>query len=452
MQPGVGQATFGFAGIAVSGAAERKCPAAVATVVGCASLKGSAMGLRKRVAAAGVAMRGYVFPKFWTLGATWGKLWQLPAGAAPRRYSPYAAIGFPPVVGCLQTISERLSRLPRVVERRRGERWVEVDDAESDVVVRMWGPTEPAGLGLFMLMKSIVLWGWGVVLIRRGAGMRVAGLRVLNPENLGRNEASGSVKYTFGVAELDRSDLAVLEWSPALDRVEVIPPLAPCWPAVRAGMAANAWAGGYYERGASGQLLYEAQGASAGQARVSKDVWAEEDRMREEGRRSLILPPGYRARPVSGNMREADVGNIVLTAKQAVCDVLGVPSVLLNDPSASTFSNKQTASLDFARGTLASWAERIGEELSLACWPDGSRRMRFDLEFATSDDRMDRVTATVALVNAGIVSVDEARLSEDFEALGGDYAKPRPPAFGQIAVTPPGGNVPSGDGGQGGGA
>ena len=402
------------------------------------------MSVRARL---GAAMRGYVMPKFWTLGATWGKLWQLPARAAPRAYSPYAAMGFPPVVGCLQTMSERLARLPRVVEDREGELWKAADDEEADVLTRAWSPVEPAALGLFLLMKSVMLWGWAVVVVERRGG-RVVRLRVLNPENLSRDEASGRVEVKWKTEVLDRSDLAIWEFSPALDRVEVIPPLAPCWPAVRAGMAANAWAGGYYESGASGNLLYEAQSQTASQARVSEDVWKEEDRMRKQGRRSVILPPGYRARQVSSNMREADVGSIVLTSKQAVCDVLGVPSVLLNDPTASTFSNKEVASLDFARGTLASWSDRIADELSLACWPDGRRRLRFDLEYATSEGRKDRIAATVQLVNAGIIAVDEARASEDFEALGGEYALPRPPAFQQIQVSPPGGGAEQSGGGQ----
>ena len=331
--------------------------------------------------------------------------------------------------GALQTMSERLARLPRVVEDWDGGKWVAAKpdaDEEADVLTRRWSPFEPAGTGLFLLMRSIVLWGWGVVLVVRERG-EVRGLRVLNPEKLERNEASGAVRITYGLDVLERGDLAVLEWNPSLDRVEVVPPLATCWPAVRAGMAANAFAGGYYERGGQGNTIYEAQGVGGSQARVSKDVWDEEDRMRRDGRRSVVLPPGYRARMMSGNMREADVGNIVLTAKQAVCDVLGVPSVLLNDPTASTFSNKEVASLDFARGTLASWADRIADELSLACWPQGGRRLRFDLEYATSESRGVRIKASVELVNAGVISVDECRLSEDYDALGGEFDKPRPP-------------------------
>ena len=381
-------------------------------------------------------------PRYWKWGNKSGKLSRLNM-SVPMDYDEEAALMFPAVVRCIQLVSERAAALPMVVEQARGDEWepVNPEDPEAVVVSKQWLPNETSATGRMMWMDSIMRFGWGVVLVEReGEGGRLSGLRLLNPDaDLTRTAEAGVVVIKKNNVALERGDLAVIDWKPPLDRVEVVPPLAACWPAVRAGIAADSWAGAYFADGATGTLFFmhrpDPAVVIAGKAGTKKlleaDLEKSEKEMRLGNRRSMLLPDATDVKAIASNVKDADVGNIILSATRAVCDVFGVPSQLLSDPKASTYNNVSQAGIDFARGTMSAWARRIAEELSLAIWPLGNRRVRFDLEKVTAEARRDRVYPTIALVNAGIISPNEARLSEDYETRGPEYDELRDPTGGE---------------------
>ena len=405
------------------------------------------MNVIRRVTGIG---RRALWPTWVKLNGIFGRAWQLPSGVAPELYNAHAALQFPAVVGCVRLLADRVAALPMVVEAWRPDdkgvpKWQAVDpreDEEAAVVTERWTPLETSGHGRSLLMQAVTLHGMGVVRLER-EGARLRGLHILDPETVTRSAVSGAVQYQQGTEVLDRSDLAVVDFMPALDRVENIPPLWPSWQAVRAGIAAQAWVAGYFQDGATGTIMYQWDKPVADTKKPQQDLWDREDRMRRKGKRSLLLPFGVKPFQFSSNIADARIADIVLSAKVAVCDVFDVPSVLLNDPTSSTYNNKGQAAIDFARGTISGWARRIGEELTLAVWPQGGRRVRFDLDQVTSDSRKDRVAASVQLLNAGAVAVDDVREQEGLEPLGGEYALPKKPRPMQIQVQEPDAEEPA---------
>ena len=348
--------------------------------------------------------------------------------SAPRYYSPRAVMQLPAVAASVRLVQAQLASLPMVVEERRGDDWepVQPDDPEALIVSGRWGAFESSNKARRMVARSVMLWGFAAIRVDRD-GARLAGLTVLNPDEVQRNEENGEVVYRYtpsvgGQVQLDRTDLAWFDYyDPANDRVSIVAPLELSWHAIRLGLAAIYFGSGYFERGATGELFFvQGMDDETASAVTTKEVWAEEDEMRREGRRSLLLPPGVDVKQLSSNIADAKLAEIVLTATKAAAACFSIPNILVGDDSQSTLAHAAQQELRFARNVLTDFASTLAEELSVTIWPGLARRVRFDFSDVTSEDRATRYQAySLALNRKPWLEANEVREMEGFEPLDG---------------------------------
>jgi hypothetical protein len=123
--------------------------------------------------------------------------------------------------------------------------------------------------------------------------------------------------------------------------------------------------------------------------------------------------------------------------REIVADIgryFGVPSRILNAPAgdSETYANVENDASDLYRYTLRGYAGPVEDAISELLPGDyiGGRRMRLDPSRYLQGDLGSRATASVALVNGGILTKDEARaIGFSLGPLpggGGDVANPVP--------------------------
>ncbi len=335
-------------------------------------------------------------------------------GLAPEQFSPSAALEVPAVQNALLLVSGEVARLPRIVEHMVDGKWEPVDDSdpEARIVSRQWLPGEAAGEMITSMMCSVMLLGAAVVYVVREGG-QVRGLVLLDKGQATRTLEDGRVRYwatKTGSGEIVSEDVVWLDYfGPPTDRVSVIVPLARAWSSLRVGIAASRYASTYLSRGATGDLFYSSVDAPDADM-LSQDVWALEDEMRAQGRRSLGLPPGTEVTRVSSNMRDSQLVQIAERVTQDVARIFQVPPTLLQDLSRSNYSTLDATLRAFTRFTVQRWADRLSTLFSDVLWPAGTRRLRFDADLASAESPESLTRMLAQQIAMGITSQNEARI------------------------------------------
>ena len=349
--------------------------------------------------------------------------------ALPRYYSPHVAMQLPAVQKAVARLSSDVASLPIVVEDRIGDEWerASIEDPEVRIVTEQWRPYESAALGVERIVRSLMLHGFACVNTLR-EGVQLAELVVEDPRDVERQPRQGfgaqaEIVTMVQGAETPRGRLAIWYWSPPEDRFSRYAPLQQGWNAVRAGLAATVFAAGYWDVAALGRILLKPpldspQQPARGVAKQDKD----DDERRSEGRLDkTVLPRGWDVVIVPAEGRDA-VGEMRTFAVREVSRLMGPPTVLLDDMDNSSYNNIKTSRTDYVTAFVASWARKIGVELTRAIWPSGNRRMRLVVDESTLYSFHERMIAYKEAIFAGVMSQNEARAREGMELVDTEEA------------------------------
>ncbi len=104
---------------------------------------------------------------------------------------------------------------------------------------------------------------------------------------------------------------------------------------------------------------------------------------------------------------------------EEIARLFGVPPPIVGDLSHGTFTNSETAGRWFAQFTLAPWARKIEAEFQRSVFADpaGNTHMEIDLAGLMRGSYVERWTANVAAVTAGILLPNEVRETEGYNPL-----------------------------------
>ena len=205
------------------------------------------------------------------------------------------------------------------------------------------------------------------------------------------NEIRYQYMGTGALGDIPRDDLLFLPFKEPLDRVTDVSPLAKHWPAIRAALAPTHFGAWYFDRGATGNLVYSRKDDSNSnradaetQKARNEALWRLEDRMRSEGRRSTVAPDGYYPTQIGSNAQESELGGQRTFGVQEVARIYDVPATVLHDLSRGTYSNTGQTRRLFAE-TLELWAGRLETEINNILWPGGTRRLVLDISQAVRE-------------------------------------------------------------------
>jgi HK97 family phage portal protein len=149
------------------------------------------------------------------------------------------------------------------------------------------------------------------------------------------------------------------------------------------------------------------QATTQDQATELKTKWREIVNSREP----VIFPNGTELKPIVGNAQQAQLVEARTWNAQMIADAVGVPGWKLGLAGPTmTYQNIETADIDFVRDSVDRYGQPFTQAVSKWLLPGGTEvvwdyasRMRADSK-ATAD-------VLAVYVNAGILTVDEARAS-----------------------------------------
>ena len=374
------------------------------------------------------AAKWYLRRKHPETGDGWSAWLQQVLSLAPVSYSPAAARELPAVAGGVRLLANTVATLPLAVYRRGSDDALPENDPEVMLVTRRWAPGgyETRGRALRRLVASDVLHGFGAAYVLRD-GRRIERIIPLDPARLTRQNRSGRVLYRYDTGTAtglvpphpEREDLIVVEYEPPLDGVKFVSPFRDSWPAIRAGIAANRWAGRYFDRGAQPEMVVQPTAdVKTSMTDARRDLVRQLSQMRADGERFLFAPGGYSVTSIGNSAREADLLAMRRYGNEEAARIIQIAPILLQDLSRSTYANFGAAMLAFGI-RAAELANTFAEEMSAILWPDGSRLCRFDTEGIIKAPMRERYEAYKLALDSGWKSVNQVREMEGDEPLVG---------------------------------
>ena len=266
-----------------------------------------------------------------------------------------------------------------------------------------------------------MLHGRAAAYIERGPLNRPVSIDPLPSTGINRELIGGSLKYKavlkVSLESVDRDNLFFLPFKRPDDGVTDESPLARHWPAVRAALSATMFEAWYFDRGAMPSSVFTLADTKT-KIELEKEMaalWRAEDKMRAKGRRSMVVPPGWQSQKMGGNPEEAKLTETRTFGVQEIARIYGIPPLLLQDLSRGTYSNFSQARHGLGE-VLEHWAVRVASEFSSILWPAGSRICRFDTSLAVRESFNERLKGYELGIRGGIMTPNEARALEGWEA------------------------------------
>ena len=340
----------------------------------------------------------------------------------PEHYDGDWARKLPAVGAAIDAISWGIATLPFKVYDVNSdgeEEEVPQTDPEAMILTRRWGNFITAMDGVQHFIESCMIDGHGAAYLERPSpGAFPVAIHPLDPGKIKRQLVGDEIEYRAilrgtSYEPVNRDDLFFLPFKRPRNGYSDRSPLARYWPSVRAALAATMFSAWYFDRGALPSTVYSKKDDD-GEIKLKREtslLWYAEDRMRREGRRSFVIPPGWLAQKLGGNPEESKLDESRTFGVQEIARIYGIPPTILMDLSRGTFSNY--GQQRFALGeTLDRWAMRLCAEFSNLLWPEGNRICRIDTSLAIREPFNLRMQGYRTAVEAGIKTRNEIRIME----------------------------------------
>ena len=358
----------------------------------------------------------------------------------PALYSPLLARELPAVKQGVRLLGSSLSALPCRIARREADGsftpLTGMLPEESRFLYGRWSDFMTASTGIKRVVSSMAYYGTaGVYMLRNVPEGPVVALIPLWGGGLTKEVRGSEIVWRYddrrkgvtgeGLVPMypDRRDLMVFEWEPPDSTSDMsISPFSECWPAIRAAVAANRWAGRYFDRGALPELAMQSDGTTQKDlSQLTAEQRRAMDKMHANGERFVAVPKGFKLIPLGGDPLKAQLLEVRRFGVEESARCIGLPAILVGDLSKATYNNVSNAMRLFAKVTLTDLAATVQDELSCQLWPAGDLVVRFDLSRAVRAPRLDRYKAHRTGVEGGFLAPNEARADEDLEPKdGGD--------------------------------
>jgi HK97 family phage portal protein len=130
--------------------------------------------------------------------------------------------------------------------------------------------------------------------------------------------------------------------------------------------------------------------------------------------RAVVLSSGIEFKPISFSPEDSELLSSRRFATEEIARVFGVPLPLLNIWDHSSFTNSEQAQRWFSSFSLQPWCRKLELEFLRSCFTEmeDDLILEFDLSGHLRGDHAQRWAGYKIAVDAGILDVDEVRLSE----------------------------------------
>jgi HK97 family phage portal protein len=182
---------------------------------------------------------------------------------------------------------------------------------------------------------------------------------------------------------------------------------------------------GFFKNGATPAdlLITTTESPTEEEALAFEMRWQDRHRGAKKSHRPLLLSKGMDVKRAGLSHRDMEFISTLRWSVEEVSRVFGVPKAFLADLTEATFANINAEERFFWRNTIIPELNLFADELNRSLVPlFGSRetlRVTFDVSKidALRESETQRVERVVSLVEAGILTVDEARAGEGLKPL-----------------------------------
>lgn len=356
---------------------------------------------------------------------------------------------FSAVAACVRIISETLASLPWCVYRKlEGGR----EELPGNPIAWLLGyqpnPEQTAVVFRRQLLAHYLLWGNGYAEIERGQDGRSVWLWPLLPDRteIRRSETGALVCLVLDADGkrfvIPRENVYHLS-DGSYDGLMGVSRVQLGRRAIGAGIAQDVFTSSYYQNGASvGGVIEQKTGAALSPDGVKTLLksFNEEHAGPDRARKTLYLDAGMEYKQLTIPLSDAQFLETRRFQVEEICRWFGVPQHLVQMLTESNYAISYTADKNFVEHTLRPIAVLMEQEANLRLFgakARGTIYSRLNLSALMRGDPKVRGEWYKAMVNAGVMSINEVRALEELNSIGpeGDehYLQTSMTTLGRIA-------------------
>jgi len=337
------------------------------------------------------------------------------------------------VYGCINLICHAANQIPWYVYRYKGDQLVEVEGHPlSDFLKR---PNKQLNWAKFIeiFLSHRLLTGNSYFRILKGSFSKYVELEPLRPDAVRIKEgADGQISYEYNRAgqyiRIPADEIIHISLFNPEGGAEGISPIAPLSGAIDINSFSMAWVQALLEKGARPSLALSTDKTLTKEQRdYLKDQIRSEIQGYENVMNPLILEGGLKPEKLSFSPSEIDYYPLIKTITRKICAAFRVPSELLGDTEAKTYSNIKEARKalyeEAAIPHLIALRDALNSELVSKF--ENAEDLFFDFdtsELTALREDMDSIwKRAIDGRREGILTINEAREMLNYEAVrGGD--------------------------------
>ena len=352
-----------------------------------------------------------------------------------------AAMGVAAVISCVRVITDAISSLPCQLFDDDGNRLK--DHPLAGLLSREANDEVSASTWREATIASLLLTGNSYSFIDRGLDERPIGLYPLAPAATQPLRRNGVLTYQTqtdaGLRTLDPSQVIHLRFL-TLDGITGVNPIATMRNALGLAIAAEKMAAKFFANGGNLGSILKLPPMSEAAIENFTSQWKKKHLGIDNAHRVGVLPDGYNFETV-GHSPEA--GQMLDSRKFQVAEVARVyrvPLSLIDQTANASFASIESQERMLYEQAIRPLVTKLEDELERKLLTEADRGVRIKLNM---DSRMraetsSRYTAHAAGINAGFLSVNEARAFENLPAVPGGDTLLRPLNLGPVnEPTPP---------------
>jgi HK97 family phage portal protein len=329
------------------------------------------------------------------------------------------------VWACIRLIVDAISTMP--VDCFRVDSRDPVEPKPSILVTPAAGTTMIDWLA--MLLRSVLTSGdtWGLIVDRAGITARPTQIELVAPHRVVVSvNGDRAVVYRLDGREVPRDDLWHFRGYPTPGQITGLSPIAYQAQTIGLALAAEKFGAQFFGDGATPSgVLTSDQRLTRDQAKEMSDAWHQAIGSRGGAhRKTAVFGSGTKWEAVSIAPEESQFLETQRFTVQQIARIYGIPPECIGADSGNsmTYSNIETRDLTLLKYAINPWLVRL--ETALTELVPRGQYVKFNAGALLRTDLKTRYEAHAIGINAGFLTVDEARELEDREPLPGTVERP----------------------------
>ncbi len=351
------------------------------------------------------------------------------------------AQGVSAVYACVQAISETTASLPLILYRREGDDRTRAGDHPLYKVLHDIANPQMSALEFREVMQAAVLLrGNAYARIVRGHDGQVRELWPVNPDSVSVLRVSDKLAYEYAdkdgkVVRLLQDEMLHLRHRIGDDGVLGVSPIQAAREVIQLAISEREHGNATFTNGAklAGVLKYPGK-LKPEQKAALRESWTSRHSGTANSGSTAVLEEGMDYQPISMTLEDAEWIEARKFSVIEVCRLFRVPPVVIQSMESANYSNSVELARQFVtlclRRHLVAWEQAIAQQLLT----EAGRRTYFaehSVEGLLRGDSKNRADFYKAGIEAGWLTINEARKLENLPTIRAERYQPNPPPKGE---------------------